>query len=58
MVIEVPRLDSTTFHLFGHRWPGLQAPQHTVLYDREHLLKFVEREIENRRIRLRHEWPC
>jgi 2-polyprenyl-3-methyl-5-hydroxy-6-metoxy-1,4-benzoquinol methylase len=43
MVIEVPRLDSTTFRLFRHRWPGLQAPQHTVLYDREHLLKFVER---------------
>jgi SAM-dependent methyltransferase len=43
MVIEVPRLDSTTFRLFRHRWPGLQAPQHTVLYDREHLLTFVER---------------
>ncbi len=38
MVIEVPRLDSTTFRLVRHRWPGLQAPQHTVLYDREHLL--------------------
>ena len=43
MVIEVPRLDSTTFRMFRHRWPGLQAPQHTVLYDREHLLQFVER---------------
>jgi SAM-dependent methyltransferase len=43
MVIEVPRLDSATFRMFRHRWPGLQAPQHTVLYDREHLLKFVER---------------
>jgi hypothetical protein len=29
--------------MFRHRWPGLQAPQHTVLYDREHLLTFVER---------------
>ncbi len=34
LVIEVPRLDSTTFRLYGDRWPGLQAPQHTVLYDR------------------------
>jgi 2-polyprenyl-3-methyl-5-hydroxy-6-metoxy-1,4-benzoquinol methylase len=42
VVIEVPRLDSVTFRLFGHRWPGLQAPQHTVLFDREHLLRFVE----------------
>ena len=35
LVIEVPRLDSATFRLFGDRWPGLQAPQHTVLYDRD-----------------------
>jgi SAM-dependent methyltransferase len=42
LVIEVPRLDSATFRMFRHRWPGLQAPQHTVLYDREHLLAFVE----------------
>jgi SAM-dependent methyltransferase len=38
LVIEVPRLDSTTFRLYGHRWPGLQAPQHTVLFDKERLL--------------------
>ena len=31
LVIEVPRLDSRTFRWFGNRWPGLQAPQHTVL---------------------------
>ena len=43
LVIEVPRLDSVTYRMFGHRWPGLQAPQHTVLYDRAHLLQFVER---------------
>jgi SAM-dependent methyltransferase len=42
LVIEVPRLDSATFRMFGHRWPGLQAPQHTVLFDRQHLLTFVE----------------
>ena len=43
LVIEVPRLDSLTFRMFRNRWPGLQAPQHTVLFDREHLLHFVER---------------
>ena len=31
LVVEVPRLDSRPSSLFGHRWPGLQAPQHTVL---------------------------
>ena len=41
LVIEVPRLDSRTFAWFGDRWPGLQAPQHTVLYDRETLLRAV-----------------
>ena len=43
LVIEVPRLDSLTFRLFGDRWPGLQAPQHTALYDRAALLRMVER---------------
>ena len=43
LVIEVPRLDIATFRMFRNRWPGLQAPQHTVLYDREHLLQFMER---------------
>jgi SAM-dependent methyltransferase len=42
LVIEVPRLDSRTFGWFGHRWPGLQAPQHTVLFDRASLLRAVE----------------
>ncbi|GAB5466566.1 MAG: class I SAM-dependent methyltransferase [Candidatus Kapaibacteriales bacterium] len=42
LVIEVPRLDSTTFKLFKNKWPGVQAPQHTVLYDKSHLLRFVE----------------
>lgn len=41
LIIEVPRLDSVTFRLFGDRWPGLQAPQHTVLYDRDSLLRMV-----------------
>jgi SAM-dependent methyltransferase len=43
LVIEVPRLDSRTFRWFGDRWPGLQAPQHTVLFDRGHLLQMVNR---------------
>jgi SAM-dependent methyltransferase len=42
LVIEVPRLDSMTYRLFGRRWPGVQAPQHTVLYDRVRLLRMVE----------------
>ena len=37
LIVEVPRLDSLSFRLFGDRWPGLQAPQHTALYDRERL---------------------
>jgi SAM-dependent methyltransferase len=41
LVVEVPRLDCRTFKWFGDRWPGLQAPQHTVLLDREHLLALV-----------------
>ena len=43
LIVEVPRLDSVTFRLFGHRWPGLQAPQHTVLYDRERLVTMMAR---------------
>ena len=38
LIIEVPRLDSMTFRMFGRRWPGLQAPQHTVLFDKRSLL--------------------
>lgn len=43
LVIEVPRLDSVSFKLYRERWPGLQAPQHTVLYTRESLLKFMKK---------------
>ena len=43
LIIEVPRLDSLTFNLYQDRWPGLQAPQHTVLYSRETLLRMVEK---------------
>jgi SAM-dependent methyltransferase len=41
LVIEVPRLDSLSARLYGNRWPGLQAPQHTVLFDRESLQSMV-----------------
>jgi hypothetical protein len=43
LIVEVPRLDSLTFRLFKDRWPGVQAPQHTVLYDRAMLVKTMER---------------
>ena len=37
--------DSTAarFAWFGDRWPGLQAPQHTVLFDRDSLLRAVRK---------------
>jgi len=41
IIVEVPRLDSRTFRWFGRRWPGLQAPQHTALFDRAHLFAIV-----------------
>ena len=43
MVIEVPRLDSLTWRLYRERWPGLQAPQHTVLLSRASLLDMMAR---------------
>jgi SAM-dependent methyltransferase len=44
LLVEVPRLDSVSFRLFANRWPGLQAPQHTAVYDRQSLLDLVSRE--------------
>lgn len=41
-LIEVPRLDSRSFELYRERWPGLQAPQHTILFSKATLLAFVE----------------
>jgi 2-polyprenyl-3-methyl-5-hydroxy-6-metoxy-1,4-benzoquinol methylase len=43
LVIEVPRLDSLTARLYRERWPGLQAPQHTVLYSKQTLLESVQK---------------
>ena len=42
LIIEVPRLDSVSARLYGDRWPGLQAPQHTVLFDKKTFLRMVE----------------
>lgn len=43
LVIEVPRLDSVSYRLFRDRWPGLQAPQHTMLFTRRTLARMVEK---------------
>jgi hypothetical protein len=43
LIIEVPRFDSFTFWLFGRKWPGVQAPQHTVLYSKKTLIQMVEK---------------
>lgn len=43
LVIEVPRLDSLSYRLFQERWPGLQAPQHTMLFDATTLPRMMER---------------
>ena len=43
IVIEVPRLDSASYSMYKERWPGLQAPQHTVCFDKESLHRFVEK---------------
>ncbi len=43
LVIEVPRLDSTTYRLYGSRWPGLQAPQHTILFTKKMIINFANK---------------
>ena len=43
LIIEVPRLDCLTFKLFKNRWPGVQAPQHTVLLDKSHFQTLVRK---------------
>ena len=44
LLIEVPRLDSLSFRLYQERWPGLQAPQHTLLFSRASLLEMVRKQ--------------
>ena len=43
LVVEVPRLDSLTFKIYGSKWPGVQAPQHTALYSKETICKLMEK---------------
>jgi len=43
LVLEVPDLGSLSFKLFGKHWPGVQAPQHTVLFDRRSLHGLLEK---------------
>ena len=43
LVVEVPRLDSVTYRLYKNKWPGVQAPQHTVMFDKAHFLSMVEK---------------
>jgi hypothetical protein len=38
----VPRLDSVTFRWFGNKWPGVQSPQHTALYDKRSFIAMME----------------
>jgi 2-polyprenyl-3-methyl-5-hydroxy-6-metoxy-1,4-benzoquinol methylase len=42
MVIEVPRLDSVSYSLYRDRWPGWQAPQHTIALDKERFLRMMD----------------
>src|SRR5205085_12592697 len=42
LISRVARQDRATFGVVRGRWPGLQAPQHTVLYGRAMLTKMVE----------------
>lgn len=43
LIIEVPRLDSLSYTLFKNKWPGVQAPQHTVMFDKEHFISIAEK---------------
>ncbi len=43
LIIEVPRLDCSSYRMYGKRWPGVQTPQHTVMYTREMLLALIKR---------------
>lgn len=43
LIIEVPRLDSFTYKLFGNKWPGIQAPQHTALYSKKAFTEILDK---------------
>jgi len=42
LIIEVPRLDSLSYKIYGRKWPGIQAPQHTVMFDKKNLISMIE----------------
>ncbi len=44
LIVEVPRLDSFSYRLFGANWPGVQAPQHTALYSKDTICKLIEKQ--------------
>jgi SAM-dependent methyltransferase len=43
LVIEVPRLDSLSYKIFKDKWPGVQAPQHTVMFDKDNFMKMAKK---------------
>ncbi len=43
LVVEVPRLDSLSYKIFKDKWPGVQAPQHTVMFDKDHFIAMAEK---------------
>ena len=43
LIIEVPRLDSLTYRLYKDKWPGIQAPVHTVMFDKLRLIAMLEK---------------
>ncbi len=42
LIIEVPRLNSLTSKMYKNKWPGIQAPQHTALYDKKSFIRMLE----------------
>jgi len=43
LIIEVPRFDSFSYKLFGRKWPGVQAPQHTVMLSKKIFIQMIEK---------------
>jgi SAM-dependent methyltransferase len=44
LIVEVPRLDSLSAKMFGRKWPGVQAPQHTALYSKKTFMQMLEKQ--------------
>lgn len=43
LIIEVPRLDSLSFKMYKSKWPGVQAPQHTALFDKKSFVEILKK---------------